>query len=85
MNGSLALRAAEHWVDDGNFDRPALDRLERHVPCRGARQCEARHYGAAQTLVLHIRNRCEYQHSPTGPPKKSLRAAKSPYDAAKTP
>ena len=81
----LASRSAEHRVNDRDFDRPALDGLKGDVPSLGAGECEAWRDGAAQPLILHVRDRCEYQHFPTRPPKKSLSAAKPPYDAAKTP
>jgi len=54
----LAPRSAEHRVDDGDFDRPALDGLEGDVPRLGAGECEAWRDSAAQPLILHVRDRC---------------------------
>src|SRR5439155_7829485 len=86
----LAGRPPRPRVDDGDFDGADADRLERVVPGRGARQGEARRDGAAQVLILDVRDCREYQHSPTRPPKirncrkNALRCRKNALNAPRS-
>ncbi len=69
-------------IDDGDLDGPAADRIEHAIPRTGVCDRKAPRDRAAQLVILNVRYCRQYEHAP---PSGPLSAAKTPYDAAKTP
>src|SRR5712671_1604930 len=81
----LAAGPAEHRIHDGDLHGTAAYRFERDIPGRRAREREIRRNRVAQSLELQIRNRREYQHSPTRPPQNYLMPQNRPTMQQKWP